>query len=756
MNWNRSLRAVAATAVATTASLAQDPATLASTAIGRGLVVPIHTQADDEGVPYGLWAAGDDYKASFTNGMTFVPYGACPGPAPTWSWRTTSARIGECELVNQPARLRHQALRAEYDLGGIVEAYDVRADGLEQTFVLAKRPAAAGDLVIRGAVTSPLQPVDDRMPGIAFADADGHVRVNYGDAVAIDANGNRRAMATTPVTGGIELRLDAAWLATAAFPLVVDPLLAPQTVASGTTILEVDVAHDPLGAKGLWFAEVRAVGTDTDLRLIRTEDDGSAPFAVYTDLSANWASFEPSIGINSAAAKTVLAFTRHLQTDTRGVRVHVHDRLDLAFDGTWVSMPNTGGRNQWRPAVGHDLAPVSLTTLLIAYQVETTGAFSNISTSAIHGAEFACGGNGSVVSQFVISELAGTDQERPTVGKVASGPARTWTIAYQRYQPFGSGFDWDVAMRRIDSAWAIGGETVTGNFLPDAHEMAPVLAGCDDRLMLFTACSTVAESIAKPNGVNGHRIYGRRLGCSGFAVWTAIGPLVMQENADARLEISGADFDTTTQSHWALAFRSNVTENVYLRVYGYHANGVSYDTVDAPTTGLGTSKHGGVCFQVDDSEFIVGYGIDDPGVGSYLRMCRRDYPVVPAPTTSGLACNTTTLGWNGAQWIGSQFSGPTFAGAPAGSATVLIVATATASLQIFDVEGVQDGCWLLLPLNGPDHLGLTTGIVGAAGAWQLPLPAWLDNMVLRFQAVTFDPATGLYTSSSRLNVPIGK
>ncbi len=757
MNLNRTCRAVAATTVVAAASFAQQPAdALATPAIGRGLVVPIHTQADDGGVPYGLWAGGDDYKASFDGGMVFVPYGASAGPAPTWSWRTASARVGELELVTHAPRLCHTDLRAEYHLGGVVEAYDVRADGLEQTFVLAQRPAAAGDLVIRGAVASVLQPLASEAGGIAYVDAGGAVRVHYGAAVAIDANGQRRAMATTPVAGGIELRLDAGWLASAAFPLVVDPLLVPVAIASGTTIGAVDVAHDPLGTKGLWFAEVRAVGTDTDVRLIRTEDDGSAPFAVYTDLSANWASLEPSLGINRPAASTAFAFTRHFLNDTRGVRVHVHDRLDLGFDGNWVAIPNVDGRNQWRPSVGHELSPVSFTSLLIAYQVETTGAFSNISTSAIHAAEFACGGIGSVVSQFVVNEVAGVDSERPSVAKVAIGPTRTWTVAFQRYQPFGGGFTWDIGLRRVDAAWAVGAEVVLPNVQASQHEMAPQLAGSDDRLMVFFTASTQAESVAKPNGINGHRFYGQRIAGNGNSVSFPFGVRLLQSNGDARLELSGADFDTISQSHWALMFRSNATETLYMRVYGYQGIELSSDNIDDPTTGLGTSVHGGVCFQENEAEFIAGYGIDEPGVGSYLRMRRRDYPFTPPPATSGSACTSTVLGWQGTQWIGSQQSGVTFANAPAGSATAVVVATQTAFLQIFGVDGVQDGCWLLVPLAGPDFLGVLPPILGSAGNWTLPLPDGLPGMAVYFQGVTYDLATGLHTSSSRLAVLLTK
>ncbi len=52
-----------------------------------GLRVPIHTAADDLGVGYGVWGAGDTYKCSFRDGMTFVPYlGADYPHNQPWSW----------------------------------------------------------------------------------------------------------------------------------------------------------------------------------------------------------------------------------------------------------------------------------------------------------------------------------------------------------------------------------------------------------------------------------------------------------------------------------------------------------------------------------------------------------------------------------------------------------------------------------------------------------------------------------------------
>src|SRR5690606_15010338 len=122
--------------------------------------VPIHTApAEQDGTPYGIWAAGRDYKVSFHDGFTFVPYlGDAVAENVTVRWRTTAVTVGERPLadVTKAPVIAYDDLRFEYRWPGLTEAYDVRVDGVEQTFVLAERPRTSGDLVIEGRLSSRL------------------------------------------------------------------------------------------------------------------------------------------------------------------------------------------------------------------------------------------------------------------------------------------------------------------------------------------------------------------------------------------------------------------------------------------------------------------------------------------------------------------------------------------------------------------------------------------------------------------------
>ncbi|MBL8756119.1 MAG: hypothetical protein JNK15_22690 [Planctomycetes bacterium] len=714
----------------------------------------MHTLAPEGDVAYGTWAAGDDYKASFDGGMTFVPYGEHGGQAAAVAWRTVSVRVGEHELVHGAPRRSTQSRRVEFAFGGVVEAYDVRAEGLEQTFVLQERPAAVGDLVVSGAISSTLLPtVRDR--GIAFRDARGVERVHYGAATAIDARGRQWAMTTTLVGAGLELRLGAAQLAAAEFPLVVDPLIVPVNVTTGSVLESVAIFHDDLGTKGVWIAESRYAGGDGDLRLYRADNDGGAPVLVFSDITASWESMEPSLGSHRGLGKTVLAFTRHIVTgDTRRVRAHLHGRNDMAFEGTVVFPPAPGGRNQWRPKVGTERSALAPFSVLVVHQVEDIGAFANVATSAIHAFDLDCTGTGSVTAQSIVAEAFGVDCERPTIAAANGNANRVWYVGYQRMTN-GPGATWDIGLRSIDSALIADVEQVVDSGFAGNHELAPVLVGSGTRMMLFYTQSTIAESSPKPPNANGHRIRGSRLSRIGSSWVQPFGTNLLQSNGDPRLEIGGADYDRSTQSHWALTFRSNATETIYVRTYGYQGEELTSNAVDSPASGTGLAVAGGVAYQADDHEFLVGYGIYEPGVNTYVRLARKTWPT-PGPVTNvGSACTTTQLGWSGVQLIGSELEGLLFGGAPAGSITVAIVATQTASLQLFGVPPVADGCWLLVPLAGPDYLGLLPPIAAQNGGWGLPLPEGLDSSTLYFQAVSLE-AGGTFRTSARLHVPIVK
>src|SRR5690606_2801707 len=136
-----------------------------------------------------------------------------------------------------PAAVQFQpsAWRYEYRGAAVTERYDVRREGVEQSFVVHERPAAAGDLVIRGRFLTRLATPERaalHAPLVLRGPA-GEALVGYGSAIAFDASGSSTPVTTACTGGTVVLTVPAAWLAGARFPVTVDPLIS-MTVRSMT------------------------------------------------------------------------------------------------------------------------------------------------------------------------------------------------------------------------------------------------------------------------------------------------------------------------------------------------------------------------------------------------------------------------------------------------------------------------------------------------------------------------------------------
>lgn len=254
---------------------------------------PIHTQeADPVGGAYGTWACGPNYKVSFHDGYAFYPVlGPSYAKNLPLAWRNTRVRVGGQELVaaGETAKPTHTQWRYEYRYDAVTEAYDVREDGVEQTFVIGKRPAAEGDLVVTGRIETELQaePVHGQHGAVTFRDGNGTPIVSYGAAFAIDANGSKFPMTTSFVGGELSLSLSAASLANAAFPLTVDPLTASVLIATGATLQEPEIGRDDL-ANQICFAYSRlSSGTDYDNFVRITANDYSGSTLIFSDVTTS-------------------------------------------------------------------------------------------------------------------------------------------------------------------------------------------------------------------------------------------------------------------------------------------------------------------------------------------------------------------------------------------------------------------------------------------------------------------------------------
>jgi hypothetical protein len=216
-----------------------------------------------------LWAVGATYKARFdASGVMIVPPlgAAAPRSLPLWL-DLQSVALGDAQLLDASAAVTPvmQGLTAVYaHAAGVQERYEARVEGLEQSFVISALPAASGDLVVRVGFASELAPRADGI-GLFFDDGRG-LGLRVGGVTGIDANGERCAGTLELAGGAIELRLPASFVATAALPLVVDPLIGgADTIYSADDSADADASYDVTFDDYLVVFERQWSATDVDV-----------------------------------------------------------------------------------------------------------------------------------------------------------------------------------------------------------------------------------------------------------------------------------------------------------------------------------------------------------------------------------------------------------------------------------------------------------------------------------------------------------
>lgn len=251
---------------------AQDASMASPTAFSPPAIESLRSVSDSRvalGVHEGvLRAAGADYKAEFAAaGITVIPaFGRnAPHDYPA-VWCTRAIGRGD-DLLPVPT------VEPVLTAGGIgfardlcVEWYEPRVHGLEQSFVFAALPPGSGDLVVCGALATELVVAPHDGGGMRFA-AEGIGSYLLTGVVGVAADGTRCAGTIRRVDGGLEYRLPAAFVATAALPLVLDPTWGAQVTVETSTAIDrhPDIARCEASSRRFlvaWEHEFSAVDYD--------------------------------------------------------------------------------------------------------------------------------------------------------------------------------------------------------------------------------------------------------------------------------------------------------------------------------------------------------------------------------------------------------------------------------------------------------------------------------------------------------------
>jgi hypothetical protein len=627
------IRIVASVTVIAVSAFAQGPAPSSTPTSSSSSLdafaepVPIHTLPPDPlGGEYGTWTAAASFKASFHDGFAFYPWIPDATHTRGMHWRTTSIRLGGSYLLHGETVTRHDARRFERERGGIVERYDVRREGVEQSFVLAARPAGEGELVVEGAITTPFacEPVAARHGALVFH-ADGVPAMRYGEAFAFDAAGRRTTVATSFDGERIRLHVDAGFVAEATFPLTIDPLSTTMTITGSsqpTVATTITTASGPSDSR-VYFGVVREFSaSDNDAYVFLGYDSPILPgIPMFTDVTASWSTDTVDIAELAGASAWALAIEREFST-TVAARVFVQAFAGALNTGTLLYAPG----NTTNPRIGGMLGTGTQALLLYGSQGDcmqqlVDGATPALGTASLHQAQ---------ATEWEITR--------------ATFPGSPWCVATK------AGAVPTLRVRLVDSAGGLG----PSHPVPSTNGASgPALDGMGTRFLL-----TWQTTSTSPVALN--RISAQRFDLAGAAAPT-FGPVRTVANTPLLTTFSRRDvaYDWMTQSHWVVGFHTRAalapgTSGWLVRLG--HTGGITettdLDALHGTDTLLPCSCHSGVL--PTGSHFAAAFGVT--GATHQVLHRRLDYELQAGVSYYGTSCAPgTTLGDGHPPYAGSEF-----------------------------------------------------------------------------------------------------
>ncbi|MGE3172370.1 MAG: hypothetical protein AB7O97_07060 [Planctomycetota bacterium] len=754
----------------TAALAAQEPAVVPGAIPDTALLLQRPPQIADGGTAGGLWGNGGDYKVSLHDGFVFYPYVGAALPHQPLRWTTRSVAVGGQELVD-PAIVpapKWSRTRCEYDLGAVLECYDLRPDGVEQTFVLEGGPYT-GDLVVRGAIDTPLRLASR---GFAHGDlaltlGDGTEIIGYGAATAVDAAGRRFPMQTAVDGHEVLLRLDAAVVAKASWPLVVDPVVSNLSVLSTPRVVDVDVLHEaltPLGSQArTWVAyHIEVAAGDGDVWVTRFSPDFAAGGTdAYREISA-WDASHPRLALCEATSEvlTVLASGPNGGAAQRFVLVHPHLTSDLALRTGTATPFNNGVDHDWRPEIGSRTDGSA--EVMITWQREVATTFVNTDTSSIQAGVWDAATRTVVTPAFVLRNRPNRDQERPSVNRAAAGDE--WVVVYQEHDGTLANDDWDVEMLAVDRA---GSVTPTGLQLDEAadpllHTIVPRIGGSGGRYVVRYTVRPFDLLAPKPTGRAGDLVRVQRLdvvhpaGASRLP-WPAV---TLAQSAGDDLLGAGVGFDDRSDSHWGTAVADVAAGSYRLFKLGYR--GMVVESLAGLMPPGFEPQPGGVAFNGTQREFVFGYGGNDGSAGgnSLFGAIVGYEPVTPA-FAFGLGCGSGVQGGLAAmvdkQQLGAEDFTFALQNAPEDGLALFLLSVDDVSFPLGGVGMI--GCTLLADSRPGALVYLVAEPVnGGAARHRIAIPE--DLPPFRLVAQWGYPATGAnpagIQASDAVDVAIGR
>ena len=199
------------------------------------------------------------------------------------TFETVSVLRGERQLSSRGKALPRDDGSMAMSRGPVTERLVNSDRGVEQSWALAKRPAGAGDLVVRVKVTG-MTYRGVTAGGLHFVDASSGLGLRYGHATWVDRAGKRTAIRGVFASGHVVLRVPATVVDAAAYPAVLDP------------IISAEIAMDKAASGPSWGNQTRP----------RLAHDGTNYLVVWQDYRNNVTNLGDIYGARVSATGTVL------------------------------------------------------------------------------------------------------------------------------------------------------------------------------------------------------------------------------------------------------------------------------------------------------------------------------------------------------------------------------------------------------------------------------------------------------------------
>ncbi len=403
-----------------------------SAPVARSFTIDHSRVEYDEPLEGTVWARGRHYKLGCEAGSaTYYPL-FTPKQPRHYPVVLTPDRVmlgGEplsFEVASAPRR-DHETI--SFDRSSFIETYALEADSLEQTFTFAVLPTA-GDLVVHIPLSSEWVPIATA-DGLEMRSEFG--RVTYGRATAIDARGVRFEAETEVLEDGIAIRVDAGFLARAALPLVVDPVVSTFAI-DNTSYNDYlgDVSYDLTNNRWLAVYIEVVTASDNDAYWVLCNSAGVGMWGGYIDASSNrWFNVRCANVRSSQQFMAVGSVDNGSGSNIRGRQISAA----IYSIGSEITISGSESGNKGGPQIGGDPYPFGPAYYCVTYDRYYSPSDNDILARLVSP-------NGTLVGPGTIylSNSGGTIDDTSSVSRSNGGSV--WTVAWSRSGGFGLSDIW--------------------------------------------------------------------------------------------------------------------------------------------------------------------------------------------------------------------------------------------------------------------------------------------------------------------------